>query len=123
MPSAVIGGAGGNQTSGGVLIISGGLWSGVPHTPVPRAGIQLLADINNSGNLYIAFSGGVTITSGGINTSGLPNMSGYMDGVQLTPGGSYFVPTLLVGVSGAPSIYALADANCSGQARIYWEVM
>lgn len=121
MPSFII--PGGGLWSGGADILSGNYWSGLGAVN-PVGGVQLLADIRNSGAVYIAYSGGMTITSGGLgnNSSGFPNFSGRMDGTPIYPGGALLVPKLVfTPFSGNPQLYALADAACSGQARLYLE--
>ncbi len=114
MPSLLLG----NQ-SGGQLIYSGAVYSGFP---APVGGVQLRWAANASGNAYVALSGNMHITSGNLNSSGLP-CSGYLDGMLLTPGDSYFVPKIGVGYSGMPSIYAMVDAPASGQGRMYFELL
>jgi len=120
--------------SGPQLLISGNPWSG---QIVPVGGIQLIMDRNNSGNIYVGFSGNITRTSGNVPLSG----SSLSDGMQVGPGGSYFVPKIALravasGAGGAGSgmnllfsgttpwnIFILGDATCSGQGRVYWEGM
>lgn len=115
MPSVLLG-----FLSGGVDLLSGNYWSG--RGLVPWAGVQLRAGSLNSGYVYVALSGGMTVTSGGLG-SGAFNSGGLMDGMQLAPGDAYFVPRLAVGPSGNPNLYALPDAACSGQARLFYEVL
>lgn len=122
MPSVVIG-----FLSGGTNILSGNYFSG-QGAYHPVGGVQLVADISNSGNLYIGLSGGVTITSGVVQASGF---AGAMDGMQMRPGTPYYIPKIAFNVpggpgvncSGQPAIYVLPDSACSGRARLYWEVM
>jgi len=120
--------------SGPQLLISGNPWSG---QIVPVGGIQLVMDRNNSGNMYVGFSGNITRTSGNVPLSG----SSLSDGMQVGPGGSYFVPKIALrgvasGAGGAGSgmnllfsgttpwnIFILGDTACSGQGRVYWEGM
>ncbi len=119
MPSYLLGGA----ASGGTNLLSGNFWSGVGALH-PYSNIRLKADNLNSGYVYIAFSGGMTIKSGGLNTSGFANNSGFMDGSPLAAGEVWFVPRLAVaGISGAPILYAAPDAAGSGHDRIFMEVL
>ncbi len=124
MPSILVGFASGNLNSGalgGTNILSGNYWSGQGALH-PYGGVQIATAPSNSGNLYIGFSGGMTINSGGLNTSGASNFSGAMDGMVLPPGSSYFIPRLAFGTSGTPKLFVQPDAACSGQARVYLEV-
>ena len=117
--------------SGGNNLLSGSYFSGQGGLH-PVGGIQLRADKSNSGAIYVAFSGGMTIGSGGLNLSGFANMSGAMDGSPIYAGDGYFVPKLIfntppgssgfIGNSGNPGIFVNPDAACSGAARIYVEV-
>lgn len=116
MPSVLLG-----FTSGGCNILSGNYFSGLG-TLHPVGGVQLTLDRSASGSVYVALSGKLTINSGGLNASGFPNFSGAMDGVQIAPGGAYFVPRIGIGPSSGPTLFVNPDANCSGQARIFWEV-
>ncbi len=127
MPSVLYAGG----VSGPQLLISGNPFSG---QLAPIGGIQLVADRSNSGSLYIGFSGNMTQTSGSFPLSG----GGLADGIQLGPGGAYFIPRQCIrgifsgagGVSsgmsnllsGSPfNIFFLGDAAVSGQGRLYWE--
>lgn len=113
MPSFIIG----NRSGGDPLIASGNPYSG---HPIPLGGIQLTWDRNASGSLYVTLSGNATTQSGGPFLSG-----GLLDGVQVVPGGSYFVPKLgLPLFSGNPPFppYFQCDAGASGQGRLYFEV-
>ncbi len=124
MPSILVVFSSGNLNSGapgGTNILSGNYWSG-QGAQHPYAGVRLATPATNSGNLYIGLSGGMTVTSGGLNTSGAANSSGGMDGMVLPPNTVYFVPRLAFGTSGTPRIFVQPDAACSGQARIHWEV-
>jgi hypothetical protein len=114
MPGAVIG-----SFSGGQLLISGGNYSGVGLAFKPAGQVQLTAWKSNSGNVYVAFSGGVTVLSGGFPLSG----GGLRDGVPVAPGDTYSVPKLAIPNSGIFNIYVAPDAACSGQARVFWEVL
>lgn len=118
MPSVILG-----RNSGGQLLISGNPYSGTGSYTgkFPIGGIQFFADRNNSGAVYIGLSGGLTVTSGAFIASGGP-ASGMLDGMQVAPGGGYFIPRIGDGASGSFSIYADCDAACSGQARVYFEV-
>lgn len=103
--------------SGGFNLLSGSYSSGHPS---PVGGAQLRLDKNASGAVYVALSGGLTIQSGLFPTSGAG--SGYLDGMPMYAGDAYFIPKIGIGASGFPQIYVNADANCSGQARLYWEL-
>lgn len=113
MPSLIL-----DNRSGGQNILSGAFFSG--HPLVPLGGIQLRLSPMASGNCYIAFSGGVTINSGGLPPN---HLSGALDGMLLAPGDSYFIPKAFCGASGSPQIYIATDPAASGQARLYYEVM
>jgi len=117
MPSFLLG-----FLSGGQDILAGNFWSGQGAFH-PVGGVQLTADGNNSGSIYVALSGGLTIQSGGLTAAsgGMANLSGAMDGMQMRPGAGYFIPKIGIGLSGSPSIYVNPDAACSGQARLYME--
>lgn len=122
MPSVLIGNP---LLSGPQQIVSGNPWSGAYR---PYHGMQVALDINASGNVYIGWSGGgsgqlgtnagVTLNSGGLLLSG----GGLMDGFQVIPGGSYFVPRLALDYSGNWNVFFRHDAACSGQARLYYDV-
>lgn len=122
MPSTLLGNP---PLSGPQIIVGPNVFSGLRSLPV--GGLQLFLDKTASGNAYIYLSGapvtsgGATITSGGFLLSG----GGLMDGMVLPPGGSYFVPREAIpnagNVSGIINVYALCDAACSGQARLWWE--
>jgi hypothetical protein len=119
MPSALI-----DWVSGGFNLLSGvpgQLWSGWAHQ-APVGGIQIVADPSNSGAVYVAFSGGMTIQSGGYWLSGQVG-SGYLDGMPVQPGGSYFVPKLAFPLSGAPQLFVQPSLAASGgYGRLYWEI-
>ncbi len=122
MPSVVLGFCSGIPSGNyATNILSGNYFSGLGALH-PYAGVQLRAAGTNSGNIYIALSGFMTITSGGFNTSGYPNQSGRMDGMLMAPGDAYFIPRLGINPSGGPLLYAQPDAACSGTARLFWEV-
>lgn len=115
MPSVIC-----TNQSGGQLIFSGNMWSGVFR---PQAGVQFKADRVNSGSVYIAMSGNMTVQSGGFPLSG-GLYSGALDGMQLGPGDAYWLPAIAFAnkggpTSGTPNIYAATDAGASGQARLY----
>ena len=113
MPSVLVG----NQ-SGGQPIVSGNPWSG--QNPVPQGGIQLRWDGTASGYLYVGLSGNLTVASGGLYQSGSA-WSGMLDGMQLSPGDTYWIPRIATGISGNINIFVTADAAASGQGRLYWE--
>lgn len=113
MPSTLIG-----AQSGGVQLVSGRFFSG---TIWPIGGVQLKAGISNSGPVYVALSGGVTIISGGALASG-----GMLDGYELSPGNTYFVPKfavsgLLAASSGGGTVMVTCAAAVSGFCRVFWE--
>ena len=101
--------------SGGILLVSGGIYSG---TPWPVGGVQLRVQNSGAGPVYIGLpnlSGTVaTLNSGGSLSSG-----GLTDAMELFPGDSYFVPKTRL-VSGIETIRVLAPATSSGT-RIGWE--
>ncbi len=137
MPSMVLGYVPG---SGFTPLFSGLPWSGRLE---PIGGIQVVADRNNSGNIYISLSGGnsfsgqistlpasggPTITSGGMPLSGgITSGWGLMDGIQVGPGGGYFLPRIAIpnlgAFSGIMNVCVGCDPACSGQARVYAELM
>ena len=119
MPSCIID----NSASGGQLIISGNFWSG---KLLPVGGVNFVADPNNSGLIYIGFSGGLTVRSGNYPLSG-GIYSGANDGCPVKPGNTYFVPAIAFGNrggfnSGQPNMYAACDAAASGGfARLFFD--
>jgi hypothetical protein len=114
MPSCIVG-----NRSGGDIVISGGIYSG--HL-VPVGSIFFWNSASSSGNLYIGFSGGITVASGGFVLSG----GGALDGMEVAPGKGYSVPNLAVfnegPNSGMINMYASCDAAASGRNRLYWEL-
>ena len=133
MPSLVVDYVAG---SGFVPMCSGYPWSGRANIPI--GGIQIRADRNNSGNVYVSLSGayvfsgvvmclpasgGPTITSGAMRLSGGMN-SGRNDAMQLGPGDAYFPPRSALAVSGTCQICFGCDPACSGGfARVYIELI
>ena len=113
MPSFVVGNP---LASGPQIIVSGNPWSGFFAKPI--GGIQLRADRNNSGVLWVGLSGDLTVTSGGMFLSG----GGFSDGMPMYPGDPYFIPRIADGLSGNYSVYVRHDAACSGQGRLYYEI-
>jgi hypothetical protein len=116
-------------------LISGDPYSG--GLVVPVGGLQVRADKNNSGNVYLSLSGafvfsgqvgclptsgGPTITSGAMPLSGGVS-SGLMDGFPLGPGDAFFIPRSALLVTGAYSGTYQPCVGCdpaaSGQARIH----
>lgn len=130
MPQILLG-----AQSGGINILSGNYWSG-QGTNHPVGGVQLMAHPNNSGIIYVALSGPIGLNSGGVSVtqnSGVFQQSGSiasglgnMDGMPLTAGTPYFIPRLAFPQSSSgvilPQIWVTPDANCSGQARVNWEI-
>ena len=110
MPSVLIGNP---LASGAQQIVSGNPWSG-DYRPI--GGVQLVLDRSASGAIYVGTSGNITLNSGGMFLTG----GGLNDGVQLAPGGSYFIPKLAF-VSGEYNLFIRHDAACSGQARLFYE--
>lgn len=120
--------------SGFVPLISGNPWSGV-RLP-PQGYVYIVADVSNSGSLYISLSGGNPlsgVTSTLVGSGGPTVQSGdffqsggaMMDGVQLRPGQTYTVPrgaVLNTGPnSGAYSLCAACELAGSGRDRVYFE--
>lgn len=102
--------------SGGIGLVSGNLYSGGPQLV---GGVQMKLAAAAPGLIYVALpnlSGTVgTFSSGGSLSSG-----GLTDGMELSPGESYFVPKTRL-VSGIETIRLLAPATSSG-GRVMWEV-
>ncbi len=113
MPSTLLGNP---LASGAQIIVSGNVFSGRVGVV---GGVQLRLSNQASGNAYIGLSGAITRTSGGFYLSGT---LGLLDGVELGPGDSYFIPKIAFQISGTINVYAQADATCSGQSRLFWEV-
>lgn len=120
MPSVLID----NSQSGGMPLISGNPFSGRQYAP--QSELIIKASRTNSGSIYVALSGGVTVLSGGFALSG----GGQRDGMEIGPGGSYSIPRLAFdkgsasgsfAVSGGFGIYVACDPAASGQARVFWE--
>lgn len=111
MPSIILGNP---LASGPVQIVSGNPWSGSFR---PVTGIQLVLDRSASGSIYVGLSGNVTMTSGGFYLSGTLGLN---DGLQIQPGGAYFIPKGAL-ISGQYNVFVWHDAACSGQARLYYE--
>lgn len=111
MPSVIIGPISGNPNQ----IISGNVWSGQGF-PAPT-GIRIRLHQESSGNVYIGFSGNMTVNSGGFVWSG----GGLTDGFMLRPGEERFIPRGRLHTSGNVNLWANCDAGASGRARLYWE--
>ena len=105
-----------SNRSGGDLLLSGNPWSGQLR---PQGGIQVRWDKNASGNAFVGLSGGMTVQSGGFFLSG---SSGMLDGMQLAPGDTYWIPHIATGASGLFSVYITCEVAASGQGRVYYEV-
>lgn len=116
MPSVLLGNP---LASGAQRLVSGWPWTSGSYS-VPTGGIQLRLHPNASGNCYVGLSGSVTAMSGGFFMSG---SLGWSDGMIMAPGDSYFVPKAFVGPSGNVNIWIRADAACSGQSRLFFELM
>jgi hypothetical protein len=117
-------------------------WTGYPYSGrnTPIGGIQILADPNNSGSIYVSLSGGnqysgqigTLVGSGGSTiTSGIFSggavVGGLMDGMRIGPGVAYFIPA--IGIpnrgynSGVFNVCVGADPACSGGfSRVFFEV-
>ena len=113
MPSIQVG-----LFSGGQILISGNPWSGLPS---PAGFILLRWDRAAAGNIYVALSGGMKISSGGTSSSWGFAYSGLLDGMQLGPGDTYSIPKLALTVSGSLTIFGSPDAVASGN-RLFYEV-
>ena len=104
--------------SGGIALISGeimsgGYWPGI-------GGIQLKLAAAAPSLIYVGLpnlSGDVTTgASGGSLSSG-----GLADGMELSPGGSYFIPKSRL-ISGLQTIRLIIPASASG-GRLFWEAI
>jgi hypothetical protein len=111
MPSTIVGIVSGAAQ----ILVSGNVWSG--QRAQPNGGIQLRLSPESSGNVYVGFSGSLTVNSGGPQLSG----GGLNDGMIIRPGDSYFIPKIKFPVSGQCTVYMRHDAGCSGQGRMYWD--
>lgn len=103
-------------TSGGMVLVSGAIFSGFSQGIV--GGVLLKLSVSGAGPVFVStpnFSGTLpTIMSGGTLSSG-----GLADGMEVTPGMSYFVPKLRL-VSGIESIRVDTPAASSGS-RLFWQ--
>lgn len=104
MPSLIVG-----AQSGGVPLVSGMVYSGYG---LPKQGVRLYNDVVSSGPVYAAWSGGVTIGSGGALTSG-----GMNDGIPIPPNVTYHMP---MPPGGPASVYLTITAANSGLCRVWW---
>lgn len=107
MPSLQVG-----AFSGGVQLVSGNPFSG--NKIVPYAGIQVKVDPDTlSGLVWLGYSGGLTIKSGGALSSG-----GMLDGFPLKTGEQFFIPKLL-----APTVDRvwLTTVAANSGIRVSWE--
>jgi hypothetical protein len=106
MPGVIL-----TNASGGQNIVSGNFWSG-QGAQRPVGGVQVVPGPANSGNIWIAASGGVTVNSGTA-----------MDGIPVKPGQAWFFPrSILFGQgSGAPQIWIAVDPNTSGFNSVFFE--
>ena len=107
MPSTILG-----FYASGQQLVSGNPWSG---RPTPFGTIQLFNDPASSGPAYVAYSGGVTITSGGALSSG-----GMLDGMPIFPGAARQIDRLCL-VSGVVNVFCTVTPAVSGRVRLYWE--
>ena len=102
--------------SGGVLLVSGNLWSGQRLQPI--GGIQIKLAKAAPGNVYVGVTSGgeaVTITSGGSLSSG-----GLLDGFELAPGDAFFINKSEFAASGIEAIKINVPAASSG-AVLFWK--
>lgn len=105
MPSLLVG-----AQSGGVPMVSGNPFSGRITQP---GGALLRVAKSVSGLVYVGYSGGVTITSGGALSSG-----GLLDGIELANGEErniYSPP------GGLANIFLTTPAATSGTLRVFWD--
>lgn len=105
MPSTLLG-----FFSGGQSLVSGNPWSG--RVPQPT-GLRLTNWATSSGTVFIATSGGVTITSGGALSSG-----GLRDGMPIAPGANHEIRLPATGPAG---VYVAVLPAASGFVRLFWE--
>lgn len=118
MPSSIVG-----DISGGALLLSGGVYSGSAQI-YKAGGLQLKLAAGAPGIVYAGLpnlSGNYPSTiSGGALASGL---SGYLytDGMEMSPGGSYFIPRVRL-VSGIETVRFVMPAASSG-GRVSWELL
>lgn len=110
MPSILIGIASGGPQQ----IFSGNFWSGVADGPIGSVKFKL--DAAASGNIYVGFSGNMTMNSGSVFLSG----GGRNDGFVMRPGDTLDVPKMHL-LSGNLNVFAWHDAAASGQARLFWQ--
>lgn len=103
--------------SGGVTLMSGSPFSGSPQMV---GGVQLRLAKAAPSLVYVGvpnLSGEApTATSGGSLSSG-----GMADGMELSPGDSYFIPKTRLQNSGVCSIQVIVPAAASG-GRLFWEL-
>ena len=113
--------------SGGDILYSGNFISGITGplqaSTVPAGGVQLVWSPSAAGNAYVALSGGITVSSGGLTyLSGFT--AGSRDGLPIAPGGSYFVPKSALRItSGNLNIWVSCDAAASGTGRMFFELL
>ncbi len=103
--------------SGGIALVSGNIFSGGPQL---IGGIQLKLSSSGAGPIYV----GLPNLSGTVSTSisgGSLSSGGLADGMELSPGGGYFIPRTRL-VSGIQTPILIVPATSSG-ARLYWEPM
>lgn len=108
MPSTIVG-----FFSGGIQLVSGNPYSGNIR---PFAGVRLrvsnLSGPQFSGAIYVGLSGGITMMSGGGQSSG-----GLNDGWELRPGDT---KEMVMGPGGIAEIWVTTPAASSG-GRLFWE--
>ena len=119
MPSSIVG-----LISGGALLVSGGdVYSGSAQW-YKAGGLQLKLAAGAPGIVYAGLpnlSGNYPSTiSGGALASGL---SGYLftDGMELSPGDTYFIPKVRL-FSGIETVRFAVPAASSG-GRVFWEIL
>lgn len=110
MPSTIL-----TSQSGGVLLCSGNILSGGPQLV---GGIQLKLAVGAPAIVYV----GLPNLSGTVNTStsgGSLSSGGLTDGMEISPGDSYFIPKTRL-VSGVMTPRIIVPAAASG-GRMFWE--
>ena len=101
--------------SGGISLVSGDVFSGGPQLV---GGVQLRLAAGAPSLIYV----GLPNLSGAVNTGasgGVFSSGGLADGMEVSPGDSYFVPKTRL-VSGIQTIRLIVPAAASG-GRLFWE--
>lgn len=105
MPSFLVG-----AQSGGVQLTSGNPFSGA--IPQPSSVFLRVSKVV-SGLVYLGYSGGLTITSGTVFSSG-----GLLDGIEMANGDERSVA---LPPGGLECLYFTTVAGISGTVRIFWD--